>query len=135
MGSRRLAAVGFAIVSAGVIGFQIALALGAPWGSYAVGGAFAGQFPPALRAAAVVQAVFIGLMAGVVLSRAGLALPRWSGVAGWLIWVVVAYGVVGLTLNLITPSGGERMIWAPVTLLMLVFSSLVAFGGPGARRQ
>jgi hypothetical protein len=32
------AAAAFAIVVSGVIAFQIALALGAPWGSYAMGG-------------------------------------------------------------------------------------------------
>jgi hypothetical protein len=113
-------------MSAGVVAFQIALAFGAPWGSYAMGGAFPGQYPPAMRAGAIAQALLIALMAGVILSRAGVALPTWSSASRWLVWVIVAFGVVGLVLNLMTPSAGERMVWAPVTFLMLVFSSLVA---------
>lgn len=45
-------------------------------------------------------------------------------------WVVVAYAVVSLLLNLITPSAGGRMIWAPVAFLLLVTSLIVAVGGP-----
>jgi hypothetical protein len=71
-----VAAIIYTIVTAGVVGFQLALALGAPWGAYAMGGAYPGRFPPALRVAAVVQAVLLGLMAGVVLARAGLMLPE-----------------------------------------------------------
>ncbi len=127
---RRVAGIGFAVVASGVAAFQIALALGAPWGSYAMGGAFPGRFPPALRASAVLQAVLLGLMAGVVLSRAGVALPRWARASRWLTWMIVAFGVVGLVLNLITPSAGERMIWAPVAFLMLIFSVVVATGKP-----
>lgn len=36
----------------GVAAFQLALALGAPWGTYVMGGTFPGSFPPAMRAAA-----------------------------------------------------------------------------------
>ena len=95
-----------------------------------MGGAFPGQFPPALRVAAIVQMVLVGLMVGVVLSRAGMALPRWSRASKRLVWVVVAYSIVGLVLNLITPSAQERMIWAPVTLFLLVFSAVVATSKP-----
>ena len=56
---------------------ELALAAGAPWGEYAMGGAFPGQFPPALRAAALVQVAILAVWAAVVLARAGLysALP------------------------------------------------------------
>jgi len=79
------AAIAFAIAAAGVIGFQMALALGVPWGSYAMGGAFPGKFPPRMRVAALVQAVLLAGTVAIVLSRAGLVLPAWSGVVGWLI--------------------------------------------------
>ena len=130
MGVKRAAGIGYGVVSAGVVAFQIALAAGAPWGSYAMGGAFPGQYPTAMRAAAAVQAILIALMAGVVLSRAGIALPSWSRASRWLIWVIVANGVAGIVLNLITPSAGERMIWAPVAFLLLALSLLVAISGP-----
>lgn len=131
---RRAAGIGYAVVSAGVVAFQIALALGAPWGSYAMGAAFPGQFPPALRLTALVQAAVLLLMAAVVLARAGIALRGWLRVSRWLVWVVVAFAAVSLVLNLITPSAGERMIWAPVAFALLVCSLLVATGRPASER-
>jgi hypothetical protein len=125
----RGAALLYASVSAGVVAFQIGLAAGMPWGAYAMGGAFPGQFPPALRIAALVQAALLVGLAVVVLVRAGLILPAWSRTARWLIWMVVAVAAVGLVLNLITPSAGERALWAPVTAIMLLSSAVVALRG------
>ncbi len=122
----RIAAWLYAIVAAGLILFQLALAAGAPWGEFAMGGAFPGQFPPTMRVAAVVQAALVAGMAAVVLARVGIFFTGWVQRTRWLIWVVVGYGVIGLILNLITPSAGERAIWAPVALLMLVSSLMVA---------
>ena len=123
---KRIAALVYAVVSAGVIAFQLALAAGAPWGAYAMGGAFPGQFPPALRVGALVQAALLAALAGVVLARAGVALSGWARVSRWLVWVVVAFAALSLVLNLITPSAGERAIWAPVALVLLVSSVVVA---------
>jgi hypothetical protein len=122
----RAAAVLYAAVSAGVVVFQVALAAGVPWGAYAMAGAFLGQFPVALRIAALVQAALIVGMAVVVLSRAGLVLARWSGGRPWVVWCVVAFAAASLVLNLMTPSAGERPIWAPVALLLLANSTVVA---------
>lgn len=134
MAMTRTAAILYAIVSAVVVSFQVALAAGAPWGAYAMGGASPGQFPPALRVAALVQAVLLVGLAAVVLARAGLVLPGWSRVARRLIWVVVAFSALSLVLNLITPSPGERAIWAPVAALLLISSAIVAFSGPSASK-
>lgn len=128
MDIRRIAGIVYAAATGVVVAFQIALALGAPWGAYAMGGAYPGQFPPALRIAALVQAgILIGL-AGIVLARAGIALQSWERVARWMVWVAVAFSAVSLVLNLITPSAGERMLWAPVALVLLACSLLVATG-------
>jgi hypothetical protein len=107
---KRSAAFLYTILSAGIVAFQIALAAGAPWGAYAMGGASPGQYPPALRITAILQVVLLVGMAAVVLARAGLILPGWSRAARWLIWVVVAFAALSLVLNLITPSAGERVI-------------------------
>jgi hypothetical protein len=64
-----------------------------------------------------------------VLVRAGLILPAWARVSRWLIWMVVAVAAVGLVLNLITPSAGERALWAPVTVILLLSSVVVALRG------
>jgi hypothetical protein len=123
------AALLYAVVSVGVVVFQLALAAGAPWGAYAMSGAFPGKFPLTLRIAALAQAAVIAGMAVVVLSRAGLVLARWSAVTRWLVWFVVAFAAVSLILNLITPSADERAIWAPVALLLLASSTAVAIKG------
>jgi hypothetical protein len=133
MDIRRAAALLYAVLSAGVVAFQIALAAGAPWGAYAMGGAVPGQFPPALRIAALVQAALIVGMAAIVLSRAELILAGWSRVSRWLVWVVVAVTAMSFVLNLITPSAGEQALWAPVLLLLLA-SSLVVAITPSLRR-
>ncbi len=126
---KRAAALLFSAVSIGVVGFQVALAAGAPWGAYAMGGAFPGTFPVTLRIAALAQAVLIAGMAAVVLSLAGLVGSAWSGVTRWLVWWVVALEAVSLVLNLITQSAGELAIWAPVALLLLASSTVVAIEG------
>ena len=127
MNLKRNAAMLYTIVSLIIIAFQIALAAGAPWGEYAMGGAFPGQFPPELRVAALVQAALLAGMAAVVLARAGLILPGWSRASRWLIWFVVAFSALSFILNLITPSAGERLIWAPTAFLLLLSSVIVAF--------
>ena len=108
------AAIVYVVLTGIVVLFQFALALGAPWGHLAMGGKFPGRFPPAMRVAAVVQALVLSALAGVVVARSGWALPGWSGVAGWLIWVVVGVSFVSLAMNSITPSRWERILWAPV---------------------
>jgi hypothetical protein len=126
MSLRRIAALLYAFISLAVVAFQIALAAGAPWGEFAMGGAFPGQFPPALRVAALIQAALLLGMAAVVLARADIILPQWSRVSRLLIWFVVVFAALSLILNLITPSAGERSIWAPTAFLLLI-SSIVAF--------
>lgn len=127
MNITKVAAILYAIVTFGVIAFQIALAAGAPLGEYAMGGAAPGQFPFALRIGAIIQAVLLVGMAAVILARAGLVLPKWSRASHWLVWIVVAFTALTLFLNLITPSAGERAIWAPTIALLLISSLIVAF--------
>jgi len=126
MPSAQLAAKVFAGLLAVVALFQLALALGAPWGSYAMGGAFPGTFPPAMRVAALVQVAILGGVGLVVLARAGLVLPSWLRTSRWLIWAVVVLLGVGVVLNLITPSEMERLIWAPVAVLLFLCGLRVA---------
>lgn len=129
MDADAIAGIVFAVVASGVIVFQLALALGAPWGAYAMGGAVPGRFPTSMRIAAVVQAAVIGLMSIGVLSAAGIILPSLNEAAPWLIWVAVVFSAVAVVLNAISRSAGERKIWVPVSLVMLMSSLLVALGG------
>jgi len=122
------AAIVFALVTAGVVVFQLALAFGAPWGEYAMGGRYAGTYPREMRVAAVGQAALLAAIAVFVLSAAGLVLPSMARTLPGLIWAVVAFSVVSLVVNTITPSAGERRIWVPVAVVMLVTSLIVALG-------
>ncbi len=125
------AAIVFAILTLVAVGFQVALALGAPWGEYAMGGANRGRLPPAMRIAALVQAIILSILALGVLQRAGLVDVPILRDLPWLIWVAVAFSAVSLVLNAISRSAGERRIWVPVALLMLGSSLLVALtAGP-----
>lgn len=122
------AAIVFAVVTAGVVVFQLALALGAPWGEYAMGGRYPGQYPRELRVAAVGQAALLAALAVFVLSAAGLILPSMARTLPLLIWAVVASSGLSLVVNAISPSAGERRIWVPVAIVLLVTSLIVALG-------
>ncbi|MBU4556815.1 MAG: hypothetical protein KJ747_08095 [Actinobacteria bacterium] len=123
------AAIVFAVVTVGAAGFQVALALGAPWGAYAMGGKFPGQFPAPMRVAAFVQALLLMAFVGAVLARAGLTLKAWESIGSWLTWVAVVFSAVSLVLNSITPSKRERLVWVPVAAVMLASSLTVALSG------
>ena len=122
------AALLFTFFIAAAVLFQLALAAGAPWGSYAMGGTHPGRVPAPFRLAAVAQAALLAVMAGMVLARAGVAFQDWTPASQWLIWVVVAFSTVSLISNLITPSAAERRIWAPVAVLLVASSVIVALG-------
>ena len=109
-----------------VVSFQIALALGAPWGAYAMGGRFPGRFPPSLRLLALVQAVVLGLLGLVVASAAGLVDLRLSAELYWLMWLVVVLAALSLVMNAASRSPGERRLWVPVASVMLASSLVVA---------
>jgi hypothetical protein len=119
------AALTYTIATVGVVAFQIALALGAPWGTYAMGGSFPGRFPPGLRVSAVLQAVVLGFIAVVVLSTAGLVVPSLVEGMPWLAWVPVVVSAVSLVVNAVSPSPGERRLWVPVAIVTLATSLLV----------
>lgn len=93
-----VAAILFALASAVGLGFQVAMTLGAPWGSYTMGGRFEGALPIPMRLAAALQAGVIGAMAALVL-------------------------------NTVTPSRGERRVWAPITAILAASSLTVALTG------
>ena len=110
--------------------FQCAVILGAPFGAITQGGLYVGSLPLAGRIAAGVSLLLLGVMAHVVLARAGLARPVGPAALTWPIWVVFAISVLSATMNLLTPSAAERMIWGPVTLVMLACVLRVVLSPP-----
>ena len=111
-----------------VIIFQLLLAAGMPWGSFAMGGKFPGKYPPAMRAGALIQVIILIFMASIVLSKSGLIIPGWYSFSKTAIWFIVCFSVVATILNFITSSVWEKRIWAPVSLLLLITSFIVAIG-------
>jgi cytochrome bd-type quinol oxidase subunit 2 len=120
------AAYVFSALTVVVVFFQLALALGAPWGEMAMGGKYPGRFPPQLRVAALVQAVLLLSISLVVLVRSGLVLDALFEFSKSAIWFVVAICMVGAVLNTITPSKKERMLWAPIAIVLLFCAAVVA---------
>ena len=116
----------FSALIALVVAFQFALALGAPWGEMAMGGKFPGRFPPHMRVAALLQVVLLVFIALIVLTRAGVVLDEYSALSKYAIWAVVVFSLIGAILNVITPSKKERLLWAPVAIVLLICSTYVA---------
>lgn len=116
----------FSVLIAVVVLFQLALALGAPWGEMAMGGKFPGRLPLRMRIAALVQIAVLVFIALIVLTRAGVILDEFSSLSKLAIWAVVVFSLIGTILNTITPSKKERMLWVPVTTVLLICATYVA---------
>lgn len=116
----------YSVLMAFVVLFQIALALGAPWGELAMSGKFPGRFPPRMRVAALVQAVVLIFIALIVLARAGVTLNALFDFSKVAIWGVVAFNLLSAILNSITPSKKERRLWAPITIVLFLCSLYIA---------
>lgn len=127
MSAVSIAAIAYAAATLVVVAFQIALALGAPWGRYAMGGRYEGRLPTSLRVAAAFQAVLLAALAVVVASAAGLVAPSLHAEFPSLIWVPVAVSAVSVGLNA-SRSAVERRTWVPVGGVLLASSLIVAVG-------
>jgi hypothetical protein len=116
----------FSVLIGIVIIFQLALACGAPWGEYSMGGKFKGRYPAKMRVVAVLNAAVLTIVGLIVLVRAELILSRLLPISKTAIWFVVGFSSLSVVLNAITKSVWERRIWLPVTIGMLISSLVVA---------
>lgn len=107
----------------GVIGFQIALILGAPWGRLTQGGQVNGPLPAFGRIVAAISIIILFGLALAVLSADG----RWPFWPLWTGWTAVAVNAVVAVLNWITPSVTERKLWGPITTAMLFVAVAVVW--------
>ena len=114
-----------ALVVIGAI-FQLALAVGMPWGTLTWGGRFPGRLPVYMRGVCIVSMFLLLALALVVSIRAGVVLSDWLPISRTLVWGVVAYSALGVVANAITPSRWERIVWLPVAVLLLTCSMVVA---------
>lgn len=106
----------YAAFCLGIIGFQIALICGAPWGHITQGGQRRGALPPRNRKIAGVSALLMALMALSTLGRAGV----FSLFPAWTVWGALIITLFSLIANTVTQSRAERRLWTPILSLMLV---------------
>jgi hypothetical protein len=121
-----VAALAYLVASVVGIVFQLAVALGAPWGEYTQGGRFPGRLPPVSRVLALAQAVILGVLAFIVVSRAGILVAEATLDQPNVIWLPVIVSGTSLWVNLNSHSPKERRTWVPVAVVMLVSSLVVA---------
>ena len=122
----RTAAV---IVAAGLLFiavFQLALALGAPFGRAAWGGAH-DRLPTRLRRSSAVAVVIWLIATAVVLARADyVTLPGPAEIATAGTWVVVVLLGLGAIVNVASSSPWERFGWGPPAAILAAFGLVVA---------
>jgi len=117
-----LAAIGFAVIAV----FQVGIALGAPLGRGAWGGAHT-VLPRNLRAASAVAVVIWLVAALVVLDRAGTPIADLPDVVSyWITWALAILLPVGALMNFASSSPYERFAWGPLALVLAVLTLILA---------
>jgi hypothetical protein len=116
--SRPRTAVAAAAGFAGLAGFELALALGAPLGRAAMGGAHT-YLPPGLRIASGALTIFWALAALLILRLGGYRVPVFSArVARGGTWALAVLLTLGVLMNLASSSDWERYLQAPIAAVM-----------------
>jgi hypothetical protein len=125
-----------AVVMAALALFEIGLAAGLPWGAAAWGG---GQpvLSPGMRMASAGAAVvwMVGLL--VVLRRGGYQVrspvpDRWARSA---VWIFAAYAAVMVLANAASPSGTERAVMTPASVVLAATCAVTARWGAAPAPQ
>lgn len=124
--STRIAGIVVTAVFFCISSFQAALALGAPLGKAAWGGA-SSEISRNLRCGSA-MAVFVWMWAaGVVYQRAGFGdLNMSDALVKKAMWVLAYLMCVGCALNFASRSSIERWIWGPTTLVLAVGCFILA---------
>ena len=130
--SSAAASVAVALLAV-VAAFQLALALGAPWGAAAWGGQNPGVLPTRLRVASGVAGLVIyPLLIVLVLSAAGWVSIGWlDGVGSLPMWILAGLLGLGSLANFASRSPRER-IWGPVALVTAICCAILALAGPAS---
>lgn len=110
--------------------FQLALAVGAPWGSAAWGGRHPGVLPPRLRWASAFAGLIVYPWITVLVVDAGELIElnlvdRDTGVT--ILWVLTGLFSLGALANLASRSRIEKL-WTPVAAGIAVCCGLLAAG-------
>lgn len=121
------AAIALTVILAALAVFQLALALGAPLGRFAWGGAHR-VLPTRLRIGSLVSILVYAVIAVLALDRVDLVdvVPDLVSTVG--MWVAFGYFVLGIPLNAMSRSTAERYTMTPVVAVLALLSLLVALG-------
>ena len=126
MSRRRSAAFVFCAITAALAVFQLALALGAPFGAFAWGGQV-DVLPTSLRVSSLIAIGLYAVFAVFVLDRAGvIAVLPGRRTARIGTWILVAYLILGTAMNVLSQSAPERLTMTPVSLLLAILAAVVA---------
>ena len=126
------AAIVAATVLVAVAMYQLALALGAPWGDHAYGGrveTIEGRLPTRYRMMSAAAVPLLLLSAAIILAGAGLV--SWFGQDDWVtvaVWVVFGYLVLNTVMNVASSHPVERFGLGSVTLIAAAACFVVASG-------
>ena len=123
MGLEQILAIFYALIIALVVLFQLCLIFGAPWGQITQGGRYEGSLPVTRRVAAFSSVPILICMGASITSAAGLS-PYWEG---WTGYAAIVMQTLSTTLNWITPSQKERLLWGPITSIMFLLAAYVVF--------
>jgi hypothetical protein len=109
--------------------FQLALAVGAPWGAAAYGGGFPGVMPKGMRINSLVfGALIYPVIISYVLDAGGVRGAGWlPGTRSVVMWIMAAFFALGTVANFASRSKIER-IWGPVTLVITICCIVIAVG-------
>ena len=114
--------------------FQMALALGAPWGAHAYGGRVVqedGTLPAKWRAASGIAAVILVVFGWVMLARGGVVDSSVDEtLLTVLAWMVVAYMAINTAMNLSSKDAIEQWLMGSITGAIVILGAIVAAAGP-----
>ncbi len=130
------AAVVAAVLLVILAGFQVALALGAPWGGAAYGGRSArpdGTLPTGLRIASGVAVPILLAAAWTLLAQGGVVSrgPFPDGALRGVTWGIAGYLALNTVGNLASTNRFERLAWGTVSAVLVILAVILAVQGDG----
>jgi hypothetical protein len=123
----------FAALLALLVVFQLALAVGAPWGAFAWGGQHPGALPTRYRIGSIITMGVYALFALIALDRGGVVDLMPNAVSAVAMWVVFGILALGVVMNAASRSRRERFTMTPVALILAVLAFFIALAGPAPR--
>ena len=121
MGLEQILAILYSLIIALVVLFQLCLVFGAPWGQITQGGRYEGPLRVTGRVVALLSVPILICIGASITSAAGLG-PYW---AGWTAYAALAMQALSTTLNWITPSQKESLLWGPITSILFLLAAYV----------